>query len=285
MYFLYYKEREFIMIATNQIDVSKSFMTKEKIMNQLKQNGVKEGMTIIVHSSLSSLGWVCGGEVAVVQALKETISKSGTIVMPTQTTDNSDPCNWENPAVPKEWWEDIRQNMPAYDPVITPSYGMGKIVENFRVHPDVVRSSHPTVSFAAWGKHAKEITSNHSLDFPFGEHSPLAKLYERESYVLLLGVDYDSCTTMHLAENRLPHTLSFTKGTAMFENGKRVWREFFDIDGDSDRFPEVAKSFEAEYGIQSFQIGDAKCRLVPVKELVDFTYHWFEQEAGMFDDE
>ena len=39
--------------------------------------GVTPGMTLIVHSSLSSLGWVCGGPVAVVQALMDVLTPGG----------------------------------------------------------------------------------------------------------------------------------------------------------------------------------------------------------------
>lgn len=116
-------------------------------------------MTIIVHSSLSSMGWVCGGGVAVVQALMDVVSEEGTIVMPTHTVDNSDPSEWENPPAPEDWWSIIRENMPAYHPDFTPTRAMGKIVEVFRTYPDVKRSHHPTYSFAAWGKHADYILS------------------------------------------------------------------------------------------------------------------------------
>ena len=52
---------------------------------------------MIAHSSLSSLGWVCVGSVAVVQALMDAVTESGTLVMPTHSAEYSDPGMWEHP--------------------------------------------------------------------------------------------------------------------------------------------------------------------------------------------
>lgn len=65
--------------------------TRDTLAADLRQLGVAEGMTLLVHSSLSSLGWVCGGPVAVVQALMDALTPSGTLVMPTFTGDYCDP--------------------------------------------------------------------------------------------------------------------------------------------------------------------------------------------------
>ena len=43
----------------------------------LKEVGVKKGKAIMVHTSLSSLGYVCGGAQSVIEALLESVGEEG----------------------------------------------------------------------------------------------------------------------------------------------------------------------------------------------------------------
>ncbi|WP_335870798.1 aminoglycoside N(3)-acetyltransferase [Bacillus sp. 2205SS5-2] len=254
-------------------------ITKQTLIDDLKRIGVQKGDYLMVHSSLSSLGWVCGGEQAVVEALLEVVTEEGSIIMSTQSSNNSDPTYWENPPVPEDWHEVIRNQMPAYHPALTSTRGMGRIVESFRTHPDVIRSAHPKLSFAAYGNVAQSLIDNHSINLPFGEESPLARLYERNSKILLLGVDYDSCTAMHLAEYRLGTLPVNQQGSAMMEDGQRVWKVYEEFDVDSDQFPAIGRAFEEKgkgaYGI----VGMAETKLLPLKELVDFTLEYLQKST------
>src|SRR5690625_5814784 len=69
---------------------------------------------------------------------------NGTLVMPSQTGDLSDPVNWGNPPVPEDWWEEIRQTMPPYHPEITPTRGMGQIADQKSTR---LNSSHVATSY------------------------------------------------------------------------------------------------------------------------------------------
>ena len=201
-------------------------------------------MTVIVHTALSKLGWVNGGAVALIQALMDTLTPEGTLVMPAHSGSLSDPVHWCNPPVPLEWQQTIRDTMPAYEPEITPTSCIGVVPEVFRNFPGVLRSSHPAVSFTAWGKQAAFITSGHELNYPLGDGSPLARLYDLGGYVLLIGVGHDRNTSLHLSENRSGLMTIEKQGAPVLENGTRVWREFDDIDGDSDDFPPIGEAYE-----------------------------------------
>src|SRR5258708_28765825 len=134
--------------------------------------------------------------------------------------------------------------MPDCDPGRRPSWFMGQVVETFRPWPGVRRSVDPAVSLAAWGRHAQTIAANHSLDNGLGEHSPLARLYDLDGYVLLLGVSYESGTSLQLAEYRAPHPKLLTEGSPILENGRRVWKTYQHIELDSYPFPKICAAFE-----------------------------------------
>ena len=90
--------------------------------------------------------------------------------------------------------------MPVFNAELTPTREMGIIPETFRKQKGVVRSSHPNSSFAAWGENKEYIIQDNHLDYQMNEKSPLGRLYELDGHILLLGVDYNRNTSMHLAE-------------------------------------------------------------------------------------
>ena len=145
-------------------------------------------VVLLVHAALRPLGFVCGGPQAVVRALRDVLGPDGTLVVPTHTPDNSDPAGWRNPPVPADWWPVIRARCPASTRRVTPSRFMGALAETVRTWPGALRSDHPHVSFAALGPAAERIVAGHRLADMLGEGSPLARLYDLDADVLLLGV-------------------------------------------------------------------------------------------------
>ncbi|MCC6487886.1 MAG: AAC(3) family N-acetyltransferase [Candidatus Hydrogenedentes bacterium] len=257
--------------------------TVDSLAENFAQLGVEPGMTLLVHASLSALGWVCGGPTAVILALERVLGEDGTLVMPAHSGDLSEPSLWQEPPVPEAWWPVIRDSMPAYQPEFTPTRGMGVIAETFRKQPGVRRSVHPQVSFTARGRHAQAVTEGHCLDFGLGEGSPLARLYEHDAWVLLLGVGHDSNTSIHLAEYRAvyPGKRAIQNGAPILRNGVREWTRFEDLALDTQDFVALGSAFEHETGRTcSGRVAQCTTGLMPQRALVDFATAWLEKTRG-----
>jgi aminoglycoside 3-N-acetyltransferase len=236
---------------------------RSSLAGDLTGLGIQPGATLLVHSALRSLGYVPGGQVAVVQALLDAIGPAGTLVVPTQTGENSDPSGWSRPPVPADWWPVIRAETPAYDPDLTPSRGMGVLPEQVRNWPGARRSNHPTTSFAALGASAEEVVAVHDLDSQCGERSPLATLERLGAQVLLLGAGWRTTTCFHLAEYRVPgaaEAKSFS-GAVRTPDGGREWATWTDLDVDDEDFEQLGANLETLGLVRTGRVGDATCRL------------------------
>lgn len=259
------------------IDETTTFITLDMLVDGLLDAGLARGDTLLVHSSMSKIGWISGGAQTVIMALRQVLGEDGTLMMPTHTSANTDPANWQHPSVPQEWWQAIRDSRPAYDPHLTPTREMGVIPELFRNLPGVKRSAHPIGSFAAEGPNADYLLENHnSLSEMFGDESPIGKLYELDGYVLLLGVPHENNTSLHLAEYRSQNLfkVKVKEGTVMLVDGKRQWVDFEMLSIDNDDFNRLGADYERENNIPVHRIGNAEVRFLQQRPLVDYAVQW-----------
>jgi aminoglycoside 3-N-acetyltransferase len=249
-------------------------VTRERLARDLSALGVRPGSVLIAHSSLSALGWVCGGAQAVVEALLDALGAEGTLVVPTHTGANSDPAEWRHPPVPESWWEPIREHMPPYDPRVTSARGLGAVVEVARTWPGARRSEHPQDSFAAIGPQAEGITAGHALDSGLGERSPLGRVHDADGDVLLLGVDHGSNTSLHLAEHRVPDPPRKAYGAAVRGPDGRRWVTWEDIVTEERDFPELGRAFDATGAARIGRVGEGEARLIRQRDVVAFAVDW-----------
>lgn len=164
----------------------------------LLELGVAKGDTVMLHASVSSLGWIVGGADQVLGALFDVLGEAGTLMMYVGWDGSPYDVTIGAPEVP----ETLKAVWPVFDPLTSravPSWGL--LGEFLRTRPGAVRSEHPESSFVAVGPKADELVREHPLDYGMGEGSPLAKLCEAGGKVLLLGAPLNSTTLLHHAEH------------------------------------------------------------------------------------
>lgn len=168
-------------------------LTLFNLVKGFREAGIEMGDHIMVHSSLSSLGWVEGGAEMVIDALVQSVGDAGTVIFPTLT------------GCP----DDSSANPPRFDSRETICW-TGTIPETARRRPNAIRSSHPTHSVAAIGKLAKWLTEGHELvRTPCGYGSPYDKLADVGGKIVLIGVTQCVNTSFHHAEElaEVPYVL------------------------------------------------------------------------------
>ncbi|WP_440117797.1 aminoglycoside N(3)-acetyltransferase [Paenibacillus sp. QZ-Y1] len=212
-------------------------------------------------------------------ALEEAVGIHGNIVMPTQTEHLCEPTQ-NNDSLTLEEIKVIRENMPIYYPDLTPTSYMGIIPETFRKQNGVLRSSHPHVSFAAWGKDAKKIIENHNLNYALSETSPLGRISELEGFILLLGAPTNSNTSLHLAEYKQKNSFIKPKvwDVKMCINGEEKWITYDDINNESDDFDIIFDDFKSKTNlVKEGLVGQGLSYLLPQREMIDFALDWMNQ--------
>ncbi len=157
---------------------------KREIVAGLKALGIKEGDTILMHTSVKSFGFIEGGVQTLIDALKWAVDESGNLMVPTLT--GSEKLSALNP--------------PVFDVLKTPCW-TGLFPETFRQRRESRRSLHPTHSVSVIGNDAKEIIKDHeNSKTPCGIESPYYRLAERGGKVVCFGVDFERVTLFHTVE-------------------------------------------------------------------------------------
>ncbi len=153
----------------------------EQIARDAALLGISRGDTVLVHSSLRSLGGADAGDV--IKGLLLALGESGTLVIPALSYLNCNPAN------------------PSFDYYSTKS-NVGALAEYFRTSvAGVLRSINPTHSCCAIGKNAEFVTSGHVLDnTPCGANSPFRRVMELNGKILFLGCGMNPNTSMHAVE-------------------------------------------------------------------------------------
>jgi aminoglycoside 3-N-acetyltransferase len=161
---------------------------KDDIIKSIINLGIKPTDTLLVHSSMKSIGAVEGGADTVIDAFKEYL-KEGLLVFPTHS------------------WAKLDDDDYTTFNVLTEPSCVGLLSNLFLKRPIVFRSWHPTHSVAAVGKDAESFVSGEeNSKSPCSRTGCWGKLYDRKAKILFLGCTLKSNTFIHGVEewNNIP---------------------------------------------------------------------------------
>lgn len=236
-------------------------LSQSEIVEGFNKLGLTSGSTVLVHSSLSSFGYVEGGVITVISSLLEAVGNDGTVIVPTLTgkyTDNKD-------------------NPPMFDVRKTPCW-TGKIPETFRCMPNAKRSLHPTHSVSAIGSRRDELLLGHETgESPCDKKSPYFKNAMLDGYVMLIGVDQESNTTIHCCEEvaGVPYHLQkdFTELKLVGYSGEKIsmrnkLHDWYKPPTDFNKFEEL---FLFHGIMKKIKIGNSIIRLIKAKAMLEFS--------------
>ena len=183
-------------------------LTHKELLDGFRQTSVKEGATIIVHTSYKSLGGVEGGVDTVIDVMRELVGAKGTVMFPA--------FNFQS-------WTEIHY----FDVMETPSK-MGMITEVARLRPDAKRTPHPIYSFSVLGARADEFSKADDVE-AYGPNSAFALFHKLNATLISIGLDFNNTFSMH-------HYIEYNVGCDY-----RHVKEFAGVYMGYDRKPQVKK--------------------------------------------
>lgn len=198
----------------------------DKMTKDLHSLGVRQGGVLLVHSSLSSLGFVHGGAETVIRGLLDALGAEGTLLMPALGSGR----NGNGPLV-----FDVRR---------TPTW-TGRIAEAFRLRPGTRRSVHPTHSVCGVGRLSSDILAGHEEDTtPCGPNSPFHRLRNYRGHILMLGCGLKPNTSFHAIEELVEPPYLFGESidcTLRLADGREIVKKYrmHGFDGWEQRYDRI----------------------------------------------
>lgn len=237
----------------------------DEVAAGLRQLGLEDSSTVVVHASLRSFGHVEGGASAVANAL---VDVCGTVVVPSGTWDLTGvPCppgleRPNNGAQAAASWDEFDAALTKavdYSADLPIDKWLGVVPEALRTGFAHERGAHPLFAFLAVGGHARDVIAAGRPNWPLG---PLEAVEQLDGFVLLLGVSHTSNTAIHLAEQRLGRSCFYR--CAKVAPG--VWAEFPNVSGHSHRFDDIEPVLAPD--TRETEIGSCRARLVPIRAVL-----------------
>ncbi|MEZ4294338.1 MAG: AAC(3) family N-acetyltransferase [Polyangiaceae bacterium] len=229
------------------------------LTGQLLSLGVVPGGVLLVHTSFSRVAPVEKGPLGLIEALLTALGPQGTLVMPSMSDDDDTP----------------------FDRATTPCLAMGVVADTFRTLPGVLRNDSPH-AFGALGPHAPAITADQPMGLPHAPQSPVGRCHDLDAQILLLGVDHDADTTLHLAEAVAGVRYRAAKHFHYYREGIPTRHDYLETDHCCERFTLVNDWLESEGAQRRAQVGHALARLAPSRTIVRLATAHLRRDETLF---
>jgi len=247
--------------------------TKTDLIDCIAAIGIKPEDTLLVHSSMKSIGEVEGGADTVLDAFIEYM-KPGLLIFPTHT------------------WAQMNDSYSTFNPLTEPSC-VGILTNLFLKRPGVVRSWHPTHSVAALGQDAERyVEGEEKRDTPCPREGCWGKLYDRKAKILFLGCSLRSNTFLHGVEewNRIPlrladkyQYLKIVTPTGQ-EIDRPLYRHYSPFGDVSENYGKMEAPFIHTGVAKKGLIGDAVSILCDAVGMADLTTSFLQKNPNLFGD-
>lgn len=234
------------------------FITYYDILKTFRALDIDSASPVIAHASLSVFGWIHGGPQIMVGALLASFSR---IIMPSFTykamvTPEIGP---PNNALEYGNHRDANTRAEIFQPDMPADRLMGIIPETLRTHPKARRSCHPILSFT--GINSEQALNSQTFDDPL---APIRILAEQQGWVLMIGTDHRTNTSIHLAE-RLAGRKQFVRW-AMTESGIIQCAGF---PGCSEGFQAIEPDLRRTGALRAVRLNSGEIYAIPLQVLIE----------------
>ena len=255
---------------------------RNDILEQLKKIGAPQNKVVLIHSSLRSVGKVEGNGLGLLNILIEYFTGDGGLL-----------------CIPTHTWASIFEDSRITLDLMNPKTCIGTLPDIAALHPDAVRSMHPTHSMAVFGDYARVKT------FVDGEENQITpahpsgcygKIFDNDGYILLVGVGHNRNTYLHCVEEMLDIPNRIAKeakiATIRYKDGRVVSRimhphEAVGIGDVSLRYPKYEPAFRYHNCIVDGTIGNAPtqlCSARKIKKVMELIYKRSNGTELFYDD-
>ena len=229
----------------------------EELIEQIKNMGIKPSDTVIIHSSMKSIGDVEGGADTVIDAFKDYLAEEGLLLIPALTYKETR----------KTLLFDIENTVPCIG--IIPTLAIKR--------KDGIRSINPTHSIMAFGKKAEEyVAGEENLISPTAKGGCFDRLADVNAKILLIRVGQerntfihaiDEINNLHRVSNKVYQIKTKLKDGSIIDTPHHPLNHTKEDLSVSHHFPKFERILFQKGAIKYNTFGDAKVQVCDAKRM------------------